>query len=99
MSGSGEPSLALGQTRSPTILAVILGAQKWPNMSSLRASNSFALSAKAFKDYLKDETGLNLPQSCIKDLFDSELGRDATDLEIRNFLEEHYVEESLILLM
>ena len=61
-------------------------------MKSLRASNSFKLSHHAFKDYLLSEVGLNLPSSCIEDLFDESLGRDDTDIAIRTFLEKHYVE-------
>jgi hypothetical protein len=92
MSANREPIPPLGQTAKSTILAIILGAQEWPNMKSLRASNSFKLSYLAFKDYLVSESGLNLPSSCVEDLFDEKLGRDDTDIAIRTFLEKHYVE-------
>jgi hypothetical protein len=72
-------------------LAIILGAQAWPDMPTLRSSNAFALSATAFKSYLQDSAGLDLPESCIKDLFDSELPRDQIDLELRRFLQSHHV--------
>ena len=72
-------------------LAIILGAHDWPNMGGrLKASDAFSLSAAAFKAYLQDEGGLNLPGSSIKDLFDEDLSNLQTDQAIRTFLRGHY---------
>ena len=81
--------MAIPPPSGPTTLAVILGAQAWPDMPSLCASNSFALSAAAFKSYLQAAEGLALPASCIMDFFDTELPRDQIDLELRRFIESH----------
>jgi hypothetical protein len=87
MSGAAVSAAApLGKT-----LAVILGAQAWPNMDgALKPSDAFALSSGGFKEYLQEDAGLNLPNACVKDLFDSALSKDATDEEIAKFLQAHY---------
>jgi Caspase domain len=90
---TASPGLPLGRSMT---LAIILGAHAWPNMPSLTTANAFALSASAFRDYLRSDAGLNLPESCIKDLFDSDLTKDQIDTEIRQFLQNHYKEETPI---
>jgi len=82
------------QSPASTVLAIILGAHKWEYMPTLQESNSFALSAAAFERYLRDSAGLNLPSSCIKNLFDSRETAQDIDIEIREFIKTHYVNDT-----
>jgi hypothetical protein len=80
------------QAAQTTILAIIFGASKWPDLPMLGSSNAFTISAARMYNYLTDRAGLNLVPSFVKCLFDSKLTRDQLDLEIRSFLERHYVD-------
>jgi hypothetical protein len=61
------------QEPSPaTTLALILGAQEWPECPGLDASTAFAASAKEFETYLCAPSGLGLPERNVKSFFDDQ---------------------------
>ncbi len=69
-------------------LAVILGASDWP-LADFGGSPSFSNSAKAFRAYLLDDQGFNLPEAQLLDLFDDENPSSEMVVEIGRFLASH----------
>jgi hypothetical protein len=68
-----------------TTLAIILGASDFPK-TTLSHPQSFANSARDFRDYLTREDGLGLPVENILDLFDTDFSPDRIQEEIADWL-------------
>jgi Caspase domain len=71
---------------SPTLVAVVLGASKWPEWRELN-NPAFAKSHEGFVKYLEDV--LHLPDSRVLDLFDEPMGPDDHVRRIQAFLAQH----------
>ncbi|WP_372460789.1 caspase family protein [Actinomycetospora endophytica] len=55
-------------------LAVVLGASEWPHYpNQFNSASAFKASADGFRAYLSDQDGLDLPESSLLWLFDSDL--------------------------
>jgi hypothetical protein len=67
-----------------TTLAIILGASAWPKWEELGAHEAFRKSAEDFEGYLLNEFGL--PEANLRNFFDAEIGPDALDEAIDEFL-------------
>jgi hypothetical protein len=72
-----------------SIIAVILGASKWPNYKDLADSDSLLNSAAEFHKYLASSKGLRLPAKNILNLFNSRSSPSELLYELGQFIEEH----------
>src|SRR5688572_7430224 len=71
-----------------TILAIIIGAQEWPQAPALEGSKVFENSAHDFEAYLLEEHGFNLSPDNVLNLFDSNSSVNEIDEKIDAFLDK-----------
>jgi hypothetical protein len=71
-----------------TTLAIILGASEFPKQPNLVSTQAFLNSAKAFREYLLNSSGLGITAENVLDLFDSDDSAPDMDEKVGNFLEE-----------
>jgi hypothetical protein len=69
------------------MLAVLLGASRYPNAPQLAAGRAFYLSASDIEEYLCDERGLAIPPQNLCSLFDDARSPTEQLIEITNFLQ------------
>ncbi len=71
-----------------TTLVVILGASKFPRIKALNPNRAFEASAEAFKEYLVDPKGFNLPLTNLLYIFNTLDSPAGIDDKIAKFLEK-----------
>jgi Caspase domain len=74
------------------VLAIVLGASKWPEAPNLPPSELFANSARHFTEFLTSEEGFNIPSKNLLNLFDIEQSPNEIDSSISRFLIERQSE-------
>jgi Caspase domain len=81
-----------GEPRPETILALVLGASRWPFIRRFENAPSFQNSAYQIAEWINDKRGLALPSRNIKDLFGSR--DDAAEIlsEAAIFISDHRAE-------
>jgi hypothetical protein len=67
------------------IIAIVLGAHKWPEFPQFGTSQAFLNSASSFRSYLTELDDLNIDPTNVLDLFDDERDIKAINSAIRNF--------------
>src|SRR5262245_5089927 len=84
--------MARNRPGAKNIIAVILGASRFPDYPKLDPSPAFAASATAFKDYLR--TKLSLPESHVLSLFADCLQPGEQLRRIKAFIRHHVSENA-----
>jgi len=77
------------------VLAIVLGASKWPQSPNLPPSELFADSARHFANFLTAEEGFNIPSKNLLILFDAEQPPNEIDSSVSKFLIERQSELSV----
>lgn len=70
------------------VLAIVLGASKWPACQTLPADRRFEAAAQAMYEYFAEPTGFHIDRSDLRWFFDDDSSADAIDRSIGDWIKE-----------